>query len=166
MALKDNLIKFMKEKKLTIRALSERTQISEPTLKRLRSKDGTNPTIDILIKIASELNVSVNQLIENNEARPVLYQGNPLILDPKINEFIYIFTEKTFNFKKSTRAIFKKYQAGNPLTKYIINKEGQIFERVEGEKWIYADKELNNYSIDNEFIFAYIIKQLYEVNYV
>jgi transcriptional regulator with XRE-family HTH domain len=164
MALKENLVRYMKEKSLTIKELSKKTEISEPTLKRLRSKENTNPTLDVLMKISSILDIPVNNLISKEQEIPLFYQDAPLPTE-ELNDFILSFTRDTFSFSKGTKAQFKKYTPGNPVTKYIINKDGFVFEKVDGEKWLFRDEKHNNYSIDQALILAYIVKEIFEVNY-
>lgn len=166
MNLKENLIKLMKIKGLTIRELADKTEISEPTLKRLRSRDDANPTLDVLIKISTALDVPLSTLIEEKERSLLIYQGQNFSIPPDTSEFIFVFTKDTFSFPKGTKAVFKKYYYGDPITKYILDKKGGIFEKINGEKCLFRDEEFNNYSIDKDLILAYIVKELYEVNYV
>lgn len=156
----------MKEKDKSIKELAKQTGISEPTLKRLRTHNSTNPTLDILMKIAKALNVSVNDLIQTQDPTPVFYQQSKIFLNNQINEFIIIFTKSTFSFKAGSKAVFKKHTEKGPITKYIINQEGKLFEKVSEEKWLFRDEEFNNYSINESFISAVIVKELYEVIYV
>ena len=85
MTLRNNLICLMKERKSKIKELADLTGISEPTLKRLRTKE-CNPTLDVLIKLSRALNISVDELIpksvtlkcnskKNNEAKNLLSKG-------------------------------------------------------------------------------------------
>lgn len=166
MALKKNLISFMKEKDKSIRELAQQTGISEPTLKRLRTHNDANPTLDILMRIAKALNVSVNDLIQTQDPTPIFYLQNKIFLNNEISEFIIVFTKNIFSFKAGSKAVFKKHGEKGPITKYIINKEGRLFEKIGEEKWLFRDETFNNYSINENFISAVIIKELYEVTYV
>lgn len=166
MALKTNLVTFMKKKGLSIKELAEKTCISEPTLKRLRTHTDANPTLDVLMRLSSALDVSVNDLIQTQGTTPIFYQGDKIALDDDTTEFIIVFTRNTFSFKPGSKAIFKKHIPGGSITKYIINQEEQLFEKVSDDKWLFRDEVHNNYSINEGFISAIIMKELYEVNYV
>lgn len=168
MSLKENLIRYMKNKNLQIKELSAETNISEPTLKRLRTQTNTNPTLDVLAKLATALEVTVNDLIQDEISISIFHQDqNSLFnIENESSEFILIFTKDTFSFKSGSKALFKKLMPGMPITKYIANKQGKILERVGENKWLYRDEKNNNYSVDVSFIFAVILKELYEVSYV
>ena len=168
MPLKENLVNYMKNKKIQIKELSVGTGISEATLKRLRTHTDANTTLDVLIKLATSLNISVNDLIQEEKSTPTFYQNqdNAFDIESGLAEFIVVFTKNTFSFKPGSKAIFKKYLPETSITKYIVNKQGKLFERVDGNKWLFRDEKNNNYSIDENFISAIILKELYEVNYV
>jgi transcriptional regulator with XRE-family HTH domain len=166
MALKDNLIKLMAEKKITIRELAEKTDISEPTLKRLRSSDDSNPTLEVLMKISTSLDITVNELIGDKQKVVTIYQDKEFHLAEDIKEFIFIFTKNTFSLLKGSKAVFKRYQTGDQITRYILNGKGVIFEKIDAQKSLFRDENLNNFSITPDSILAYIIKELYEVTYV
>lgn len=166
MSLKENLVNYMKSKKMPIRDLALKTGISEPTLKRLRCADRANPTIDVLLRIAAALDVSVNDLIQEEKKCPVFHQGQAIELAESISEFMILFTQKTFSFQPGCKALFKKYTQGDSITKYVINTEGKIFEKINDAQWLFRDDAYNNYSLNENFIFATIFKELYEVNYV
>lgn len=65
MTLKNNLIRLMKAKKIKIKELACLAKISEPTLKRLRSKQ-CNPTLDVLVKLSHALRVGIDELIQDS----------------------------------------------------------------------------------------------------
>jgi DNA-binding Xre family transcriptional regulator len=166
MALKENLIALMNEKKITIRELSNRTNISEPTLKKLRTSLKVNPTLDVLIKITKALDVSLNELIESKSNFVTIVQGEKIAQhSSEISEFIYLFTKDTFNFTKGTKAIFRKYINGDVITKYVLSKDGMLYQKVENQESKFKDEKLDVYFLDANSILAYIIKELYEVNY-
>ena len=60
--LKQNLAALMEKRKITIAELSEETGISVPTLKKLRTIDNSNPTLDSLTKLAEFFNVILDSL--------------------------------------------------------------------------------------------------------
>lgn len=166
MALKQNLIKCMKNKKMAIKDLATLTGISEPTLKRLRSQSDANPTLDVLTRIASALCVSVNDLIQEECQTSVFYQGDTIEFTDTLDEFMILFTKKTFSFQAGSKAVFKKHAPGKPVTKYILNADGKLFEKISDEKWLFMDELHNNYSLNENVVFASILKEIYEVNYV
>lgn len=166
MALKANLIKLMKEKGLTINDLASKTDISIPTLKRLRTRDDVNPTLDILLKLSKAFDLEISELIQEEISIPIFYQDKTFSIAKDISEFILVFTRNTFNFLKGTRAVFKKYRAGDKITKYILNKEGNILEKINEEKMLFQDENFINYQINSDLVLAYIVKEIYEVNYV
>lgn len=166
MALRENLIKFMKNKGFTIKELASKTEISEPTLKRLRTNDDANPTLDVLIKISTALEVPIGNLIAEAESNPVFFMDKPIHLPKGIVEFTIIFTRDIFSFVKGNKAVFKKYNEAGSITKYILNKDGIIFEKINSENLLFRDEHFNNYSVTKDFILACIVKELYEVHYV
>lgn len=156
----------MKNQKVSIKELAIETGVSEPTLKRLRTQPNTNPTLDVLTRLALALSVSINELIQVSNERPVFYQGEPIELGEDISEFMILFTKKTFSFQGGSKAVFRKHKQGNSVTKYIINTHGELFEKISDEKWLFRDQTFSNYSVREDNIFASILKELYEVNYV
>lgn len=166
MSLRERLLDLMKEKKKTIKDLAKETEISEPTLKRLRTKDDCNPTLDVLIKISRALDVPINQLIQETINNPVFYQDSDMLMDDSIDEFIIVFTKDTFHFKNGSKAVFRKYKLGDSLTKYVVYKNGKVMEKVDEEKFLFKNEDQNIFSIELKDIKGYIIKELYEVNYV
>ncbi len=166
MTLKINLVSFMKNRKISIKDLSIDTGISEPTLKRLRTQPDANPTLDVLIRLSDALNVSVNELIEQKSGMPVFSYPEKINLPKGSSEFMIIFTQNCFSFKAGSKAIFRKYAANMSITKYIVNKQGKLFEKISDDQWLFRDEEHHNYSVNKNFIFAVILKELYEVSYV
>jgi len=166
MALNENLINLMQEKKITIKELSNKTEISEATLKKLRISSNANPTLDVLIKITKALGITLNELIENKSKLITFSQGELIELSQDVTEFIYIFKKDTFTFSKGTKAIFRKYNNGDAITKYVISKQGILYERVEGQNSNFIDENFDIYSLNLSSILAFITKELYEVNYV
>lgn|GEM_PF-5134174 len=165
MSLKANLIKFMREKDITIRKLAKETGISEPTLKRLRTCDNANPTLDVLIKISTALQVPLPILIQSEPQNLVIHQGETMKIGDA-SEFIYIFIKDVFNFSKGTKAIFRKFTDKSPITKFILDKKGRLLEKVDEKKSLFRNENYENFSINYNDILAYIVKELFEVNYV
>ena len=60
--LKENLTRLMKERGVTINVLSDSTGISIPKLKRLRTIENTNPTLDNLVKLSQFFTLSIDEL--------------------------------------------------------------------------------------------------------
>ena len=166
MYLKSNLVRCMKNKKISIKDLAAKTGISEPTLKRLRTQIDANPTLDVLMRLATALSVSVNDLIQDEMQYPIFYQGDRVELAENVVEFMVFFTKKTFSFQPGSKAVFKKHAAGESITKYIVNNDGKLFEKISDEKCLFRDETNNNFSFNENAIFATILKELYEVNYV
>ena len=67
MSLKDNLKRIMEEKRMSIPQLAHQTNISVATLKRLRSVDNANTTIDVLMKLSRTLSVPMEVLLKDNK---------------------------------------------------------------------------------------------------
>lgn len=61
----DNIKKARKNKKLSQRELASKIGISTSYLQQLELGQKTNPSIEIKVKLASELNISVDELIDN-----------------------------------------------------------------------------------------------------
>lgn len=75
MTLRRNLIQLMKERKVKIKELARLTKISEPTIKRLRVIENSNPTLDVLIKLSMALRVNINELIQKPIISTSCYQN-------------------------------------------------------------------------------------------
>lgn len=166
MSLRDRLVELMKEKKKTIKDLATETDISEPTLKKLRTKDDCNPTLDVLIKISRALDVPINQLIQESDNSPIFYQDSDIVISDTTDDFIVVFTKNTFHFKNGAKAVFRKYKPGNNITKYIVYKNGKIMEKVDEKKSLFKNENQEIFSIEVKDIKGCILKELYEVNYV
>jgi transcriptional regulator with XRE-family HTH domain len=167
MAIKDNLIRLMEEKKLTISELASLTDISIPSLKRLRTQK-CNPTLDVLIKLSQALNTTIGELIKDTSSIPTFQQDETIVLPESHDEFMFIFTRDTFSFKAGTKALFKKYSGKEKLTKYILYQNRIIMSRVndQEDELIFRDEVQNLHSVHQKDISGFIIKQLYEVTYV
>lgn len=166
MSLKSNLSRLMKEKGLLIQDLANITKISVPTLKRLRSSEETNPTLDVLLRIASALDISLDSLIKRDDTMPCIRQGELPDFSSDVTEFILIFTHTTFSLLQGTRAIFKRYSPEDQITRFILTRSGEVFEKLDAARGLFQNESHVNFSIDKDQIFAVIIKEIYEVNYV
>ena len=158
----------MKNKKLSIRELSILTDISEPTLKNLRTKN-TNPTLDVLRKLSSSLDVTVNELLGEETISIFNYSDEidiAKIIESKHDSFMILFASEAFEFKVGTKALFKLYDSSFDVTKYIIHKNGKLLESIDADKMLFSDDRADVYSIKETDIFACIQKIIYEVNYV
>lgn len=167
MSLKHNLIKYMRLREKTIKELSEMTDISEATLKRLRTIDDVNPTLDVLIKLGKALEITINELVSDNESLKNYTLGIDIINPNNTQEeFVVVFQEDLYNFKAGTRAIFRRYAQDIPLTKYIIRENTDILKLLDANDLLFVDLQKNIISLQKDKITAYIVKQLYEVTYV
>jgi transcriptional regulator with XRE-family HTH domain len=166
MKLKQKLIELMQQHNMTIKELANNTDISEPTLKRLRTRDNCNPTLDVLTKLAEAFDIPLSELLEDQAEMPTFKQNDEIDLPNNTDKFIYIFTKDTFGFKNGTKAIFKKHTENSLPTKYIISKDGKIMEKTDEERMLFKNEDQDIFSMENKNILAFIIKELYEVNYV
>ena len=102
MSLRENLIKKMREKSLKIKDLSQLTGISEPTLKRLRTDDSANPTLDVLMKLSTALSEPIDALIaKESEKIPIFRQGldeMPANVPKRFIYFVLKYIIIIFNF--------------------------------------------------------------------
>lgn len=166
MSLKDNLKRIMEEKRMSIPQLAHQTNISVATLKRLRSVDNANTTIDVLMKLSRTLSVPMEVLLKDNKQVNVRQDTLTEIPDTA-EEFIVSFTKPILSLRVGTKALFKRYSKGDQLTKYIVHKSGKILERVytKEDDLLFRDDEGNVISVEQESIVGYIAKELYEVEY-
>jgi len=65
-----NIQKLRKEKKLTLTQLAEKTEISKSYLSHIERNIQTNPSIDVLVKIASALDVDIQTLLSQDQPSP------------------------------------------------------------------------------------------------
>lgn len=166
MSVKKNLVKYMQNRSLTVKELAHAASISEPTLKKLRTQDDSNPTLDVIMRISNALDISVNDLIEDHSSYPTVYQDKLDHSKPLDNEFIFIFVRDTFNFSKGAHTLFKRYYTNNTefLTKYILDIDGNIYKRIHG--LLFQNEHEEEIFVQEDSIFAYITKELYEASNV
>lgn len=166
MSLKDNLIKLMKRNSLKIKELSKLTGISEPTLKRLRTEDDTNPTLDVLIRLSQALDEPIDSLVSNFEVNlPVFSQNEKIKLGPKTNKFVVIITNSSFDLENGTKAVFEVYDGSQKITKFILGRDFKLYQKIDLEKSLYKDERGSMLILEKEQVFAIIVKELYEVDY-
>ncbi len=169
MSLKNRIIRLMSEQNLTVKQLSDVTGISEPTLKRLRSLNDSNPTLDVLVRLSKGLKTSVSDLIQEQSVVDTYYQDDTSILNTNQKEFTLTFTKHVFGFRKGARAIFRKYELSNTITKYIIRTEDcAVLETLDKDKLYFKTSYGDLIFVDSSDIFAVILKEIYEheVSYV
>lgn len=166
MSLKENLKKKMKDKSLKVRELSSLTGISEPTLKRLRTDDNSNPTLDVLMKLSDALGTPIDSLVSSaHYTTPIFKQDLKLDTENLPEKFIVLVTRKTFDLAAGTQVLFERYVEGKLITKYIVGTDSKIYQKL--------DNSLNQYLSDNQKviviersqILAVINKEIYEVDY-
>ena len=166
MSLKDNLIKIMKRNSLKIKELSKMTGISEPTLKRLRTEEEANPTLDVLIRLSQALDEPIDALVSNFEVNlPVFSQNEKIKLGPKTNKFVVIITDSSFDIENGTKAVFEVYDGSQKITKFILGRDFRLYRKIDVEKNLYKDGRDSMVVIEKEQVFAIIVKELYEVDY-
>ncbi len=166
MSLKDNLIKIMKRNSLKIKELSKMTGISEPTLKRLRTEEEANPTLDVLIRLSQALDEPIDALVSNFEVNlPVFSQNEKIKLGPKTNKFVVIITDSSFDIENGTKAVFEVYDGLQKITKFILGRDFRLYLKIDVEKNLYKDERDSMVVIEKEQVFAIIVKELYEVDY-
>ena len=172
MSLRENLINHMKARKITIPELSGTTGISVQTLKRLRSKSESNPTLDVLQRLSEGLGISLSELIvdSKNASDFQVSASSDFTIDLNEDiphEFIVYITRDFFDLNPGTRAIFKKFTPGDKITKYFIDKNGLILQLYKNENdEIHAISKNNGMIItDQTNIYACIKKEIYEVSY-
>lgn len=77
----DNIRRLRKEKCISINKLSELTGISLGYLSDIENNKANNPTIDILDKISTALNCSIEDLFINND-NIIVHKDIPSYVDP------------------------------------------------------------------------------------
>ena len=162
-----NLKRYMKEKELTIKELGEKSGVSEPTIKRLRTDSSVSPntSIDVLNSLANALGITVMELIEDDcsQQEPDTYpkQNN------KINNqeyFIYKFRQQLFVFQKNDKAIFKYFsQTQDHLTQFFFDDHFNLYRLIQKKdnEIIAENKHGEISSLDHKDIMAIIYKQIY-----
>ena len=79
MALKEKILRLMKEQGLNQKQLADKASITEASMSKYLSGDRT-PRIDVIVKLAKALGTSVNYLLDNEAApeNPYIYASTAL----------------------------------------------------------------------------------------
>ena len=86
MSFKENLHYVMESKGLAIKELASRTGISQSTIKAYLKRDSSEPTASKAVKIARELGVSVEYLVEGTDAEHRMkIRPEVITLESKLN---------------------------------------------------------------------------------
>lgn len=157
----------MKEKSLRIRELSFITGISEPTLKRLRTDNNSNPTLDVLMKLSSALEIPIDSLVSNTKDElPIFMQDTKIHAENSPERFTMLITKKIFEFPVGTRVVFEKYSKNKLITKYIMGVDSKIYQKIDTELNQYLSDANKVVVIEKHQILAIINREIYEVDYV
>lgn len=160
-----NLKRYMKEKELTIKELGEKSGVSEPTIKRLRtdSSVSANTSIDVLNSLASALNITIMDLIDNKNKQSSALQYQEKNEDTDDEYFTYVFKQDVLDFKQNDKAIFKPYKAEDNLTKYFFDNSFDLYQLIQQKDYEIIAK--NKYgeicTLNYEDVMAIISKQIY-----
>lgn len=166
MSLRENLIKKMREKSLKIKDLSLITGISEPTLKRLRTDDRANPTLDVLMKLSVALGEPIDALIAKiSEKMPVFRQGLDKIPTNIPKKFILLIMTQTFDITAGTKALFEKYSGKQKITKYILGTDFKLYQKLDNNTGHYLSEKQTVIVLEHDQILAIINSEIYEVDY-
>jgi len=166
MSLRENLIKKMREKSLKIKDLSQLTGISEPTLKRLRTDDSANPTLDVLMKLSTALSEPIDALIaKESEKIPIFRQGLDEMPANVPKRFIYFVLKKTFDIAAGTKAVFEQYSGKQKITKYVLGTDFKLYQKLDDNTGHYLTELQKVVVIENNQILAIINSEIYEVDY-
>lgn len=166
MSLRENLIKKMREKSLKIKELSLKTGISEPTLKRLRTDDNANPTLDVLMKLSAALSEPIDALVAKvSEKMPIFRQGLDKMPINIPKKFILLVMNRTFDITAGTKAVFEKYSGKQKITKYILGTDFKLYQKLDNNTGHYLTEEQNVIVLEHDQILAIINSEIYEVDY-
>ena len=162
MSLKKNLVSLMKKNNLTVNDLASITDISIPTIKRLRTRDDCNPTLDVLQKISTALNTNIDQLTKESKL-PIFFQGEKIELD-NTELFLFCIVENIFDFRPGNKLEFRIYRKNQNLTKYILCVENTLLETLSTDPKKFKAQNGSIVSLEDNQIKACITKQI-EVHY-
>lgn len=107
-ALGTKIRKLRKDRSLSLDQLATQAEISKSYLWELENRDAANPTMDKLAKIAAQLEVTTEYLLDSGNTNPT---------DDVVD-----------------RAFFRKYQEQSPETKRKIQDILKIIQSTEGKK--------------------------------
>lgn len=153
----------MKERGITINELSEHTGISIPTLKRLRTVDDANPTLDNLIKLANFFNLSLDDLTKNNSSEDNGYNV-PLLKYEQIKNYLEGNQNKakTITVDTALKNVDFCFYIEKPMFSF---SEGCVFycskqfKIKDGDFFISTDGTLNRLISNNAVMIALSIDQ-------
>lgn len=166
MSLKDNLIRIMKRNSLKIKDLSREAGISEPTLKRLRTDDNSNPTLDVLMRLSIALGEPIDVLVANiSEEIPVFNQGVEIDVNNLPQKFIVLIMIKTFDIAAGTKALFEKYTGKQKITRYVLGVDAKIYQKLDNDFGHYLTEQQKVIAIEPSQILAIINSEIYKVDY-
>jgi len=138
MSIKENLVQLMSNNNVTVKELSLITDISEPTIKRLRTRDDSNPTLEVLQKLSKALNSDLDTLTRDNPLH-IFFQGEKInfSMHPR---FIYKILDDIFEFKAGNQLEFKEYEPGVRITKYIISDLYLLLQTIDANTLKFRDQ--------------------------
>lgn len=138
-----NLKRYMKDKALTIKDLEELSGVSEPTIKRLRTRPvSPNTSIDVLHSLASALGITIMDLT----APPCdsTYEEEAQGKNNEEDTFVYRFKKPLFDFEIDDRALFKKYAYGTSITKFFFDNKFELYQLIsQNENSVVAKNQHN-----------------------
>lgn len=159
--IQENLKKQMQIKGLTIKELERLSDVSEPTIKRLRTQPvSPNTSIDVINNLANALNISLMDFI-NAPPSDMAVENEK---EQNDDGFIYKFKEKVFEFPAGSKAFFKNYDpSSTKLTKYFFDKDYKLYMLVsKNEKIVAKNTSGELTSLATSEILAVISKRYYE----
>lgn len=107
MSFRDNLRFALDSKGILVKELSQKTGISENTLKSYLKESSAEPTISKVCSIANALNMSIDFLV-TGENKKNTAERNPRIIE--INSYLKKFNDKDINaILNIAKALNEKY---------------------------------------------------------
>lgn len=122
---------LMEAHKITLSKLSEETGVPVATIKRLESDSKANPTISTLIPIAHFFNISLNELIDISDDKPIvstIEYDNRLVKVP-----VFAMNDLLKTKKKHTSIGCVYLESENPDKKFAIYMSLDFLGELEGE---------------------------------
>ena len=127
MPIKDNIKKYRKEKKLTQRQLSEKSGVSYSTVCKLETGEQSNPSLEIIEKIARALDIeSALLLYENYENGEMKFPHDIRIFIKYLNALGYVVSD-ILKYKKNGKSYsYVEIKKDN----YVKKIPYPVFERL------------------------------------
>ena len=134
MSLVGNIENVCKEKALTFKALEREAGIGNGTIRRWEIQ---SPRLDVLLKVANYLHVSIDELIYGSGETATVCDGEPLSEDEadlvamyrclpmEDQEEIFAFTKFKYNRQERKRGSSFSAYTGNGKTKISDPEEGE-----------------------------------------